>query len=362
MSGVILGLTPLETGGEETEGFQAPGVESFELPPLFEAVPWLDKYLLMAIVSVILVILFWVIMARKNSLVPGKAQFIGETAYFFVRNGIARDMIGHDFRRYLPFLIALFSFILVNNLWGIFPLTLVPTASHVGWAYGLALMVWVLYNGVGIAKHGFGGYLKHTTLPSGVPKAMWPIIIPLEFFSNIIVRPVTLSLRLFANMFAGHLLVLVFVLGGEYPAAAHRLHREQARRGRGLDLQHGDLRTRTVRPVAAGLHLHRPDRQLHRLGRRRRALTTPTPRCGTRERKQYMTPLELVGSLGIVGYGLGAIGPGIGVGLIFASVIQGTARQPEARGAMMGTAWIGFAVTEALAIIGIALAFVFGGL
>ena len=73
-----------------------------------------------------------------------------------------------------------------------------------------------------------------------------------------------------------------------------------------------------------------------------------------------MTPLELTGSLGIVGYGLGAIGPGIGVGLIFASVIQGTARQPEARGAMMGTAWIGFAVTEALAIIGIALAFVFG--
>jgi F-type H+-transporting ATPase subunit c len=59
---------------------------------------------------------------------------------------------------------------------------------------------------------------------------------------------------------------------------------------------------------------------------------------------------------------LAAIGPGIGVGLIFASVIQGTARQPEARGAMMGTAWIGFAVTEALAIIGIALAFVFGGL
>ena len=89
----------------------------------------------------ILVILFWLIMARKNSLVPSKGQFIGETAYFFVRNGIARDMIGHDFRRYLPFLIALFSFILVNNLWGIFPLTLVPTASHVGWAYGLALMV-----------------------------------------------------------------------------------------------------------------------------------------------------------------------------------------------------------------------------
>ncbi len=73
-----------------------------------------------------------------------------------------------------------------------------------------------------------------------------------------------------------------------------------------------------------------------------------------------MTPLEIRGSLSSIGYGLATLGPGIGVGLIFASVIQGTARQPEARGAMMGTAWIGFALTEALAIIGIALAFVFG--
>lgn len=72
-----------------------------------------------------------------------------------------------------------------------------------------------------------------------------------------------------------------------------------------------------------------------------------------------MTPLEISGSLSSIGYGLATLGPGIGVGLIFASVIQGTARQPEARGAMMGTAWIGFALTEALAIIGIALAFVF---
>jgi len=116
----------------------------------------------------------------------------------------------------LPWLIALFSFILINNLWGIFPFTLMPTTAHAGWAYGLAIMVWVVYNAVGIAKHGFGGYLKLATLPAGVPVFMWWLIIPLEFFSNIIVRPITLALRLFANMFAGHLLVLVFVLGGEY--------------------------------------------------------------------------------------------------------------------------------------------------
>jgi F-type H+-transporting ATPase subunit c len=71
-----------------------------------------------------------------------------------------------------------------------------------------------------------------------------------------------------------------------------------------------------------------------------------------------MNPLELVGSINMIGYGLATLGPAIGVAWIFASVIQGTARQPEARGAMLSTAWIGFAVVEALAIIGIALAFV----
>ena len=68
--------------------------------------------------------------------------------------------------------------------------------------------------------------------------------------------------------------------------------------------------------------------------------------------------LEITGSLNMLGYGLATLGPALGVGWIFASVINGTARQPEARGALMGTAWIGFAVVEALAIIGIALAFV----
>jgi F-type H+-transporting ATPase subunit a len=215
VSGALMRLIPLEGG------FQAPGAHSFDLAsgPIFPGVPglgWLTKFMLQAIVAVVVVVVFWLVMARKKALVPSKGQFVGEMAYNFVRNGIARDMIGHDFRKYLPFLIAVFSFVLVNNLWGVFPLTLMPTAAHVSWAYGLAALVWLLYNGVGIAKHGPWGYLKHTVLPSGVPWYMWPLIIPLEFASNIIVRPATLALRLFANMFAGHLLVLVFVLGGEY--------------------------------------------------------------------------------------------------------------------------------------------------
>jgi F-type H+-transporting ATPase subunit a len=205
----LLSLMPLE-------GFEPPGVHSFDYPPIIPGVEWFDKYVFQAILAVIIILAFWLIMARKQAMVPSKSQFLGETAYFFIRNTIARDMIGHDYRKYLPLIIALFSFVLVNNLWGVFPLLMLPTPSHVGWAYGLALLVWVIYNGVGIAKYGVFGYLKNTTLPAGVPKAMWPLIIPLEFLSNIIIRPLTLSLRLFANMFAGHLLILVFILGGEY--------------------------------------------------------------------------------------------------------------------------------------------------
>jgi F-type H+-transporting ATPase subunit a len=205
----FIGLVPLE-------GYEPPGVQSFDLPPIFAGAPWLDKYLLQGVLSVILVAALWIVAARKTALVPSKGQFLGESAYFFVRNTIARDLIGHDFRKYLPLLIALFSFVLVNNLWGVFPLSLLPTASHVGWAYGLAGLVWILYNVIGIRRFGPLGYLRHVTIPPGVPKGMWPIVIPLEFFSNIIVRPITLSLRLFANMLAGHLLVLVFVLGGQY--------------------------------------------------------------------------------------------------------------------------------------------------
>ena len=121
-------------------------------------------------------------------------------------------------------------------------------------------MVWVLYNGVGIAKHGFFGYLKNTALPAGVPVFMWWLIIPLEFFSNIIVRPITLALRLFANMFAGHLLVLVFVLGGEFLVLPRRIDRQRDRRRSWRWIfsmaifAPGDLR-----PGPAGLHLHRAD-------------------------------------------------------------------------------------------------------
>jgi len=118
--------------------------------------------------------------------------------------------------KYVPYLCGLFFFILLNNVAASIPLIQFPTFSHVGWAYAAAVMSWLIFNTVGIRKHGFFGYLKLQTMPAGVPLWLMPLMIPIEFISNILVRPVSLSLRLFANMFAGHILMLVFVLGGEY--------------------------------------------------------------------------------------------------------------------------------------------------
>ena len=92
---------------------------------------------------------------------------------------------------------------------------MLPTVSNVGYAYGLALMTLAIYVAAGFKKHGIG-YIKKSLIPEGVPWYLYWLIIPLEFLSNFITRPVTLALRLFANMFAGHLVVLVFVVGGTY--------------------------------------------------------------------------------------------------------------------------------------------------
>jgi ATP synthase subunit 6 len=205
----------LAEGGEE---FHAPGPGIFELPPVFEvAGVGVTKPMLQLVLAAVLVFAFFYAAAKSRSMVPGKLQFAGEGAYGFVRNGLGRDIIGsRDFRRFMPYLAALFFFVLLNNLFATIPFIQFPTFSRAGMAYALAGLSWLVYNYVGVRKHGFLGYLKHQTVPHGVGIAVLPLLIPLEFFSNIVVRPVTLALRLFANMFAGHILLVLFSTGGLY--------------------------------------------------------------------------------------------------------------------------------------------------
>jgi F-type H+-transporting ATPase subunit a len=170
----------------------------------------------MAVVGALLVIAFWLIVSHKPQVVPSKRQWFGEWVYNMIRNGVAREMMGATYHKYVPWLLALFSFIIINNLFGEFFLTMFPTFSKIGFAWGLALLSYLLFNIVGIRKHGFFGYLKHMVVPAGVPAGMLVLVIPMEFLSNFIIRPITLGLRLFANLFAGHLMVMIFVVGGSW--------------------------------------------------------------------------------------------------------------------------------------------------
>lgn len=199
------------------DGPYIPGPSSFELPAVFHVGELgVTKPMLLVALSVPLItILFWS-MSRRAAVVPGRAQFAGEFVYGAVRN-IARDSIGSEhFMKFVPYLFALFTFILVNNYYGLIPVLQFPSFSRIGFAIALAVVAWVLYNGVGIAKHGLFGYLKLQTVPSGVSGPVLGLLIPLEFVSNILVRPLTLSLRLFATMFAGHLLLILFSMGAAY--------------------------------------------------------------------------------------------------------------------------------------------------
>jgi F-type H+-transporting ATPase subunit a len=197
--------------------FVPPGPGDFRLPPVFGDSVFFTKPYFLLVLAALLVVWFFYATSRKADVVPSKLQFAGESAYNFVRNSIARDVIGsHDFMRFVPYLVALFFFILVNNYFALIPFIQYPTFSQTGFVYGLALLSWLVYNAVGIGRHGFGGYFKHQSVPPGVKGPILLLITPLEFMSNILVRPFTLALRLFANMFAGHLLLLLFALGGEY--------------------------------------------------------------------------------------------------------------------------------------------------
>ncbi|MGH3371890.1 MAG: F0F1 ATP synthase subunit A, partial [Nocardioidaceae bacterium] len=218
-----LGGRPLASGDE----FAPPGPGDFNLPPLgpdttFEFLGQtmflgVTKPMIQLVLAAGLMFWFFYAAAKQRALVPGKLQYVGEAGYGFTRNSIGRDIIGSaDFMRFVPYLFALFFFILVNNFMGSIPLFQFPTFSRSGMVYSLALMSWVVYNAVGIQKHGFVGYLKLQTVPAGIKGPMLLLLVPLEAMSNLLVRPVTLALRLFANMLAGHLLLILFALGGEF--------------------------------------------------------------------------------------------------------------------------------------------------
>lgn len=175
---------------------------------------------LFMLIAVGLVSLFLIYAMRDHSLVPGRLQSMAELAYEFVAN-MVRENTGQAGMQYFPFIFSLFIFILTLNMLGMVPYSFTVT-SHIIVTFALALLVFLFVLIIGFVKNG-PGFLK-LFVPSGVPVAMLPLITVLEVFSFLI-RPISLSVRLFANMMAGHMMLKVFaafvvglgILGGWAP-------------------------------------------------------------------------------------------------------------------------------------------------
>ena len=198
-------------------GYPAPGYpKSFTFEPLFSIgsfhfiMPELQAILCAALV----IWFFWAAFA-KPKLVPRGVQNVGELGMLFVRDQILRPMMGKRGDGYLPFLVGLFFFIWFMNLMEIVPVLQFPAMAHIAFPVSLMIMVYLTYNFVSIKNLGVGGYFK-SMIPSGVPIGILLIVAPLEVLQYIVVRPFTLAIRLFGNMFAGHILVAVFTIATWY--------------------------------------------------------------------------------------------------------------------------------------------------
>lgn len=176
----------------------------------------IGKPLIILFGSILLLLLFFLFAFRRPKLVPRGLQGVGEVCYTFVRDGIARDTIGKEGDRFVPLIFTAFFLIWVLNVVGIVPFLQIPVNSTFAIPVAFALIIYLTWVPIGIRRQGLGPFLKTMTMPPDVPKAMYILLIPIEILSNFIVRPFTHSVRLFANMYAGHMLIATFSVGAWY--------------------------------------------------------------------------------------------------------------------------------------------------
>jgi F-type H+-transporting ATPase subunit a len=200
-------------------GFPAPGLQDFNFKPIFSIAGFhFTKPMLIAVICALSVIVFFWAAFAKPRLVPRGVQNLGELALLFVRDQILRPSLGKKGDQYLPFLTCLFFFIWFMNLMEIIPFFQFPATSRAGFPWSLVAMVYLTYLYIGFKNQGFAGYFKNM-IPHDVPWWIYPILVPIEVARYVFIQPFTLGVRLFANMFAGHLLLLIFTIATWYMAS-----------------------------------------------------------------------------------------------------------------------------------------------
>jgi F-type H+-transporting ATPase subunit a len=159
---------------------------------------------LFMVLAMVLISGFMVLGMRRSAIVPGRWQCAAEMAYEFIAN-MLRDTVGQEGRKYFPFVFTVFMFVLFGNLLGMVPYSFTFT-SHIVVTFALAFIIFVGVTVLGFVKHGF--HFFSFFVPPGTPLPMYPLLIPIEVISYLS-RPISLSVRLFANMLAGHTLLKV---------------------------------------------------------------------------------------------------------------------------------------------------------
>jgi len=199
-------------------GLEFPLIENLvEWPNLFGPEgSWygFNKIALINLVALLATTLLFLLASRRKTLEPATntprgTRNIAELSVGLIREGIIMETVGPQGIRYLPYLASLFFFILITNIFEIIPFFHMPGNARMAGPAVLALITWVYFIAVGLKHQGLK-YFWNSVAPPGVPKALLPLVIPIELLSTFIVRPFSLAVRLFANMLAGHILLVTF--------------------------------------------------------------------------------------------------------------------------------------------------------
>jgi F-type H+-transporting ATPase subunit a len=198
-------------------GYPAPGLQDFNFRTLFSIGSWnVTKPELIAVLCGLIVIVFFWVAFAKPKLIPGRTQSLGEMAVLAVRDLIIRPNLGKNGDKYLPLMSSLFFFIVLMNLMELIPVFQFPAMSRIGFVIPLVAIIYVWYWYLGFKTKGFFGYFR-SWIPTA-PLFILPLLIVIEVAKYVLIQPFTLGIRLFANMFAGHLLLSVFMVATWYLA------------------------------------------------------------------------------------------------------------------------------------------------
>lgn len=193
--------------------FHAPSLSDF-FPPavLFEGTPFeLDRLMLIRILMTIVLVAVMMLAFRNPRLIPRGLQNVAETGLVFVKEQICEEVLGKETgRRFLPLIATIFFTVLFLNFSGIIPGLNISSNARVGMPLVLAAIAYIAFNYVGIKKYGFLTYMRSSIVVPNVPLALHGLLIPIEFVSTFLLRPFTLTVRLMANMLAGHIMLVLF--------------------------------------------------------------------------------------------------------------------------------------------------------